>query len=152
MNLLYYRLSIGTYYKNMAIRIFKFFFFECGEFGSFFSWKILCIGQNHIFQVKILPKSCPPKKTMVIQNCITSFPSLMLHMPVVINALSTRIMLQFFPPVCPLPHFFHSRISRLVLGPCHTCFGHVPGVRGKYIMLQDPWQRLSGMLSAPWYS
>jgi hypothetical protein len=24
-----------------------------GEFGPFFSWKILCIGRNHIFQLKI---------------------------------------------------------------------------------------------------
>jgi hypothetical protein len=27
------------------------------------------------------------------------------------------------------PIFFHLRISRDVLGPCHTCFGHVMGAK-----------------------
>jgi hypothetical protein len=109
----------------MAIRIFIFIFLKSGEFGSFFPWKILCIGQNHIFQVKICQNLAPEKKTLVIQNCITSLPSLMSHMPIVMNALSTRVMLQFFPPVCPLPHFL---VTLVFLGLFWVHVIHVLGM------------------------
>jgi hypothetical protein len=36
--------------------IWKLFFSKSGEFGPFFPWKILCIGQNRIFQVEISPQ------------------------------------------------------------------------------------------------
>ncbi len=32
--------------------VWKLFFFKSGKFQPFFTWKVLCIGQNHIFQVK----------------------------------------------------------------------------------------------------
>jgi hypothetical protein len=35
---------------------FLFLFLKYGEFGSFFSWKMLCIGQDHIFQVEFWQK------------------------------------------------------------------------------------------------
>jgi hypothetical protein len=36
--------------------IWKLFFSKSGEFGPFLPWKILCIGQNYIFQVEISPQ------------------------------------------------------------------------------------------------
>ncbi len=51
---LYSWLPTGTYHKNLAI--WNFFSSKSGEFRSFFPWKIFCIGQNHIFQVKIWRK------------------------------------------------------------------------------------------------
>jgi hypothetical protein len=30
-----------------------FIFLKSGKFGPFFPWKILCIGQNHTFQVEM---------------------------------------------------------------------------------------------------
>jgi hypothetical protein len=63
--------------------------------------------------------------------------SLTLHMPIVVNAEQYKsAVLQFFFAVCPI--FFHLGISRHVLGPCHTCFGHVMGAKGLCNMLQDP--------------
>jgi hypothetical protein len=41
----------GTYHINLAI--WNFYSSKYGEFGPLFSWKILCIGRNHIFKVKI---------------------------------------------------------------------------------------------------
>jgi hypothetical protein len=51
---LYSWLRIGTTNKNLVIgkkKISKF-----GEFGPFFSWKILPTGRNHIFQERDLTK------------------------------------------------------------------------------------------------
>ncbi len=51
---------------------------------------------------------------------------LTLHVPVVVNG----VLLQFFFFASVLyPIFFHLGIFRHVLGPCHTCFGHVVGTR-----------------------
>jgi hypothetical protein len=46
-----------------------------------------------------------------------------LHMPIVVNAVSTRVLLQFFfPQSAPCPIFFPPlTFFRCVLGPCHTC-------------------------------
>jgi len=42
---------------------FEFLFFsKFGKFGPFSPWKLLCIGQNHIFQVEFLQKILPIKK------------------------------------------------------------------------------------------
>jgi len=54
-------LYILGYLLELIIKIWRsgifIFISKCGESGPFFSWKILCIGQNHIFQVKIWPPS-----------------------------------------------------------------------------------------------
>jgi hypothetical protein len=50
-NLPIFLLFGGTNNNNLAIDII--FFWKSGEFGSFFSWKILPIGRNHIFTVGI---------------------------------------------------------------------------------------------------
>jgi hypothetical protein len=48
-NLSIFWLPIGTNNKNLAIG--RIFFLKSGEFGPFFSWKILPVCRNHIFQV-----------------------------------------------------------------------------------------------------
>ncbi len=51
-------------------------------------------------------------------------------MPGVANAVSTRVLLQLFPPRSALcPFFFHLGTSRHVQDPFHTCFGHEMGAR-----------------------
>jgi hypothetical protein len=47
----FFWLPTGINNKNLAIGRKK--KSKCGEFGPFFSWKILPIGRNHIFQVVI---------------------------------------------------------------------------------------------------
>ncbi len=51
----------------LIVKIWQFFFFNSflkfGEFGPFFSWKVLCIDWNHIFQVEFLQKFANKKNT-----------------------------------------------------------------------------------------
>jgi hypothetical protein len=41
-------------------------FLKSGKLGPVFAWKILCKGQNHIFQVKIWQNFAQRKQTLVI--------------------------------------------------------------------------------------
>jgi hypothetical protein len=53
------------YLLELIIKIWQFgkkYSLKSGEFGPFFPWKILCIGQNHIFQVKIWRNLGPKKR------------------------------------------------------------------------------------------
>jgi hypothetical protein len=44
------------------------------------------------------------------------------------NAVSTKVVLQFFLPICPLALFFSPCHARQVLGPCYARFEHVRGI------------------------
>jgi hypothetical protein len=94
-----------------------------------------------------------PNRTFTHVQVISLHPPInpkTLHMGILVNAIIIDTV--SFPPICPLPQFvFHLRISRNVLGPCHTCFGHVPGANGYVVcnMLQDPYHMLLGMLLTP---
>jgi hypothetical protein len=47
------------------------------------------------------------------------------------SQLVHKVLLRFFPPVCPLPpSFFYLVLPNHVLGPCYACFRHVMGIRG----------------------
>jgi len=66
--LLYSWLPTGTYHKNLNLDL---FIFEIWQVWVFFPWKILCIGQNCISQVKNLWHFAPQKKTLQqMQWCI----------------------------------------------------------------------------------
>jgi hypothetical protein len=62
--LLYSWLPTGTYHKNLAIWKLS-FFRNLTNLGHFFPWKILCIGQSHIFQVEIWGNFAQKKKHWV---------------------------------------------------------------------------------------
>jgi hypothetical protein len=51
-----------------------------------------------------------------------------LKQPREMNAVSTKVVLRFFPPICPLAPFFSPCHARHVLGPCYACFEHVGGI------------------------
>lgn len=94
-----------------------------------------------------------PNRTFTHVQVISLHPPInpkTLYMGILVNAIIIDTV--SFPPICPLPQFvFHLRISRNVLGPCHTCFGHVPGAN-RYVvcnMLHDPYHMLLGMLLTP---
>jgi len=57
---LYSWLPTGTYHKILAV--WNLFLKKSGECGSFFPWKILCVGRNHIFLGWNLAKICQWKK------------------------------------------------------------------------------------------
>jgi hypothetical protein len=46
--------------------IWNFFLGNLANLGHFFSWKILCIGRNHIFQVEIWQYFAPQKKHLCL--------------------------------------------------------------------------------------
>jgi len=47
------------------------------------------------------------------------------------NAVSTKVLLQFFPPVCPFARFIFTFVMpRHVLSPCYARYGHTRGIKG----------------------
>jgi len=48
------------------------------------------------------------------------------------NAVSTKVVLRFFPPVCPFicPVYFHLVMLRHVLSPCYAHYEHIRGIIG----------------------
>jgi len=66
---LYFWLPTGTYHQHHLMNLeFLFFPSKSCKFEPIFSLKILCIGENHILQVKNLAKfspSPPPPKTKI---------------------------------------------------------------------------------------
>jgi len=50
----------------------QFIFLKSGKFGPLFPWKILCIGQNHIFQVNIW-QNFIKKKTLHLRRLLISW-------------------------------------------------------------------------------
>jgi len=53
-----------------------------------------------------------PLSALPVGRRLRSSVALTLYLPIVVNPFSTRVLLQFFPPVCPLPRFF-SRFAPL---------------------------------------
>jgi hypothetical protein len=45
------------------------------------------------------------------------------------NALSTKVLQQFFSPSLTFPWFFFTLALPACFGWCYTCFGHVKGAR-----------------------
>jgi hypothetical protein len=52
-----------------------------------------------------------------------------LKRPREMNAVSTKVVLRFFPPICPLAPFFSPCHARHVSGPRYARFEHVRGIK-----------------------
>ncbi len=47
------------------------------------------------------------------------------------NAVSTKVLLRLFPPVCPFARvYFHLVMPRHVLSPCYARYEHTRGIKG----------------------
>jgi hypothetical protein len=57
--------------------------------------------------------------SMIVEN---------LKWPTEMNAVSAKVVLWFFPPICPFALFFSPRHARHVFGPCYARFEHVRGI------------------------
>jgi hypothetical protein len=54
-----------------------------------------------------------------------------LNRPKQMNAVSTKVLLRFFPPVCPFAAlYFHLVMPRHVLSPCYARCEHTRRVKG----------------------
>jgi hypothetical protein len=51
------------------------------------------------------------------------------------NAVSTKVVLQFFPPVCPFicPVYFHLVMHTHVLSPCYARYERIRGGRKGFV-------------------
>jgi hypothetical protein len=91
-------LLTGSYHINLAI--WNFFSSKSGEYGPFFSWKILCTGRNHISQVEIWQNFAKKKKRRqsveIRHKYYSGYPSRLKHFDV-------EYSMYFFPIISAIP-------------------------------------------------
>jgi len=67
------------------------------------------------------------------------------------NAVSTKVLLRFFPPVCPFARvYFHLVMPRHVLSPCYARYEHTGGIKGYVTYYLACYVRLQ-MQNMPYY-
>jgi hypothetical protein len=55
---------------------------------------------------------------------------IILYLPIVVNEINTRKLIQIFLLILPLAFLFHLGIPKHILVPCYTYFGHVKVPKG----------------------